>query len=152
MNYNLSMKLLGYYTGDNQFMKPETRFPDEAVVLAELFKKTFDATFTLDVLASIEEKQFIEDFSGNTVFILRDYDGDLYAYYPFEGKARLSGVNYSKNTIKFVPRYMGAWFTLGSKIEFLDKNTVRNRPERLVHEEVHDDYGFMDWVKGIFKK
>lgn len=152
MNYNLTMKLLGYYSSENQFMKPETRFPDEVVQLATLFKKTFDETFTEDMLSTIKEKQFVEDFNGNTVFILRDWDGDLYAYYPREGTARISGVNYRKNTITFVPRYMGAWFTLGSKIEFIKQDSDRTNTNSSEQQEKDDDFSFMDWIKGIFSK
>ena len=63
MNYNLTMKLLGYYSSEKQFMKPETRFPDEVVQLATLFKKTFDETFTEDMLSTINPNRSL-DFIG----------------------------------------------------------------------------------------
>lgn len=150
MNYNLTMKLLGYYTSKDQFMRPESRFPDEVIVLADLFKKTFEETFTPDVLDSIKEKQFIEDYHSNTVFILRDMEGNLYAYHPKEGTARISGVSYSKKTITFVPRYMGRWFTLGSKIDFYSETSPKVNKEASEYVLKQDEYGFMDWIKSIF--
>ena len=45
MNYDLTMRLLGYYNSEEQIMHVETRFPEEAVVLADLFRQTFEKTF-----------------------------------------------------------------------------------------------------------
>jgi len=118
MNYDLTMKLLGYYNSEEQIMHEETRFPEEAVVLADLFNQTFEKTFTNEALLDIEDEDFVMAHYGNTVFIIRDNAGDLYAYYPREKRARLSGVHYRKDTIHFCPRHICTWFKLGEKIVF----------------------------------
>lgn len=118
MNYDLTMKLLGYYNSEEQIMHEETRFPEEAVVLADLFKQTFEKTFTNETLLDIDDEDFTMAYYGNTVFIIRDIAGDLYAYYPRENRARLSGVSYGKTTILFCPRHICTWFKLGEKIVF----------------------------------
>lgn len=124
MNYDLTMKLLGYYNSEEQIMHEETRFPEEAIVLANLFKQTFEKTFTNEALLDIEDEDFVSAYYGNTVFIIRDRAGDLYAYYPRENRARLSGVSYGKSTIHFLPRTVCTWFKLGEKIVFREMNDI----------------------------
>ena len=107
MEFNFKMRLLGYYNTDNQRMNEENFRKDDAKVLASLFDKTFaNIPDNADVL-------FAQALRGHGVFIFRDNDYNLYAYYPYEHIARITEVRYSANAIiKASPGYK-KWFVPG---------------------------------------
>ncbi|OUP31197.1 hypothetical protein [Bacteroides sp. An19] len=107
MEFNFKMRLLGYYNTDNQRMNEENFRKDDAKVLASLFDKTFaNIPDNADVL-------FAQALRGHGVFIFRDNDYNLYAYYPYEHIARITEVRYSVNAIiKASPGYK-KWFVPG---------------------------------------
>lgn len=42
IDINVKMRFIGYYMSDDQFMRTEAVFPEEAEKLAELLRTTFD--------------------------------------------------------------------------------------------------------------
>lgn len=113
MDFNKQLRLIGYYNKPNQTMHEETEFVEEATVLAELLRKSF---------ISIEENKetdtvFLSIIKGNTVFILKDEDSHLFAFYPYKGIARITRVKYVKKDVTPVPLKYKSWFVPGKEIK-----------------------------------
>ena len=127
MNYsNIKLKLIGYYTGENQNMNPEKRFPSEAEELANLLAKTFNETFASVNIDRLNDRTFVESLSSSSVYIFKDEEKNLYAYFPKKQMARLSSVMYDKKNIRQVPLELKSWFVPGSKITLLNTNKKKN--------------------------
>lgn len=117
------MRLIGYYMSDDQFMRTEAVFPEEAEKLAELLRTTFD---------TILENRYVDDemravFNGNTVFILKGENGKLYGYYPKYNIARLTNVHYVKPDVTPMPNCYKRWFYPGQRFHLY-------KPEELSSE------------------
>jgi hypothetical protein len=108
---NVKMHFIGYYMSNDQFMRTEAVFPEEAEKLAELLRITFD---------TIHENRFVDDemravFNGNTVFILKGENDWLYGYYPKYNIARLTNVHYVKPDVTPMPNMYKRWFYPGER-------------------------------------
>lgn len=113
MDFNKQLRLIGFYNKPNQTMHKETEFVEEAIELAELLRKSF---------ISIEKNKetdsvFLSIIKGNTVFILKDEDSHLFAFYPYKGIARLTRVKYVKKDVTPVPLKYKSWFVPGKEIK-----------------------------------
>lgn len=106
---HIRMKLIGYYRSEDQFMRTEKIFPEEAEELAMLLHKSF-ATIPNNKLIDDEMKQV---FNDNTVFILKGEDGRLYGYYPRYNVARITAVHYVKGKVIPMPDNYKRWFYPG---------------------------------------
>lgn len=111
LKIDVKMRLIGYYMSDDQFMRTETVFPEEAEKLAELLHITFE---------SILENRYVDEemravFNGNTVFILKGDNGKLYGYYPKYNVARLTNVHYVKPDVTPMPNHYKCWFYPGER-------------------------------------
>ena len=116
---HIRMKLIGYYRSEDQFMRTEKIFPEEAEELAKLLQKTF---------ASIHNNKFIDDemkqvFNDNTVFILKGEDGRLYGYYPRYNVARITAVHYVKGKVTPMPNNYKRWFYPGDFLKIYRPNS-----------------------------
>ena len=94
MDFDFKMRLIGFYNTPKQNMKEEECRLIEAEELANLLGETFRnlTHFVSDDLV------FKSVLKGNTVFILKDEENNLYAYYPYKRIARLTDVVYDKGT------------------------------------------------------
>lgn len=111
INLHIKMRFIGYYMSEDQFMRSESIFPEQAEELASLFQKTFE---------TISNNRFIDSsmkqvFEGNTVFILKGEDGRLYGYYPRYNVARITGVQYKKPNVTPMPEQYKRWFYPGDR-------------------------------------
>lgn len=112
MAFDFKMRLIGYYTGPEQVMKPEESFVEESKRLACKFEKTI-AYLHDDPLADESIKAVIE---ARTVFVFKDEDGKLYAYFTTEKTARITKVAYNRTFITQIPYKYKGWFVPGQKI------------------------------------
>lgn len=145
MNFDFKIKLIGYYTGEKQNMNPEKRFQDEAEKLAELLERTFAETFSSIDTDKLGDKRFVESLSSNTVYIFKDEDKNLYAYYPTKQIARLSSVIYDSNNINKTPFEYSSWFLPGEKIPYIPSNEKKqnNRHARIALCDINgNDFEF----------
>ena len=110
---HIRMKLIGYYRSEDQFMRTEKIFPEEAEELAKKKKKTF-ASILNNKLIDDEMKQV---FNDNIVLILKGEDGRLYGYYPRYNIARLTGVHYVKPDVNQMPEKYKRWFYPGDNFK-----------------------------------
>ena len=112
MAFDFKMRLIGYYTGPEQVMKPEESFVEESKRLACKFEKTIAYLYD-DPLADESIKAVIE---ARTVFVFKDEDGKLYAYFTAEKTARITKVAYNRTFITQIPYKYKGWFVPGQKI------------------------------------
>ncbi len=105
-------RMLGYYHFPNQKMNPETRYKEEAELLAPLL----DAS-----LQSMHENEEVDStlkemLSSATVFIFKDEKNNLYSFFTKNKTARLTNVKYNRNDITPVNYEYKSWFVPGEKI------------------------------------
>lgn len=112
LDFDIKMRLIGYYNKPNQSMNEETVRADEAQKLAQLLGATFSQFVRNDDVDAV----FKSVLKGNTIFILKGEDGNLYAYYPYKKMARLTDVRYVKRDVTPVPLKYKAWFVPGQEI------------------------------------
>ena len=101
-------RLLGYYPTNRARLKKETEYPQEAKELSSLLKESFKEMPTSDGL----DDSFSDDFL-EYVFIFKDEDNHLFAYFPKDDTARITDVEYYKDTIKIVDYKYKKWFVPG---------------------------------------
>ena len=77
MAFDFKMRLIGYYTGPKQVMKPEESFVEESKELARKFEKTI--TYLHDDPQVDDSIKAVID--ARTVFVFKNEDGTLYAYF-----------------------------------------------------------------------
>ena len=93
----INLRLLGYYNSEDQQLNDETEDPERANKLAELLSKAFD-----EIDDPNDDPDFM-DAVRNGVFIMRDKEARLYAYFHKERKARVSGVFYNRDSLVSLP-------------------------------------------------
>ena len=121
------VRIIGYYSAPNQDMLPETEAVHEAEVLALLFEKSFASLLTGSVL----QAHFREVLTGNSIFILRDFNKHLYAYYPLKRRARITSVKYDCSAIRTVPLIYKSSFMPGEIIPLLGARPVKTEHLRV---------------------
>lgn len=112
MDFDFKMRLIGFYNTPKQNMKEEECRLIEAEELANLLGET-SRNLTHFVSDDLVFKSVLK---GNTVFILKDEENNLYAYYPYKRIARLTDVVYDKRNVTPVPLRYKAWFVPGERI------------------------------------
>ena len=112
INLHIKMRFIGYYMSEEQFMRTESIFPEQAEQLASLFQKTFETIYTNRFV----DPTMKQVFEGNTVFILKGEDGRLYGYYPRFNVARITGVQYKKPNVTPMPESYKRWFYPGDRL------------------------------------
>ena len=115
------MRLIGYYNKPNQSMHEETEFVEEAACLAERLKISFDSLRN----NSLTDAIFKSLLNSNAVFILKDRDNNLYAYFPCNNIARISNVVYNKKSVVPIPLKYKSWFVAGENIAINEKEGKR---------------------------
>ena len=111
--FNKKMRLIGYYNKSNQTMYEENKYIEEARHLADLLNKSFISLRKNKAIDSI----FKSILNSNAVFILKDEEGNLFAYFPCKNIARISNVVYNKKEATQIPFEYKSWFTPGDEIE-----------------------------------
>lgn len=116
------MRLIGYYMSEDQFMRTESIFPEDAEELASLFEVSFN---------SLLHNKYVDDdmkavLNGNTVFILKGENGHLYGYYPRYNVARVTKVQYAKGVVTPMPQKYKRWFMPGENIKLKKSNVLNN--------------------------
>lgn len=117
-NFNFKIRLLGYYNFPNQTMKPEEAYVNDAEELAPLLRMSLES-----VKDNPCADDYIKDVIDNpAVFIFKDEENKLYAYFTGTGIARITNVFYNKNSIKQVPLKYKRWFIPGRPIQLIEEN------------------------------
>ena len=116
MDYNFKLKMIGYYTGDNQTMKPEKRFVKEAETMATLLDLTFSNSFKENNLEKVADKHFIEALKGNAVYFFEDENKYLIAYYHLNHMVRFSHVVKNPDCFVQSPLCVQSFFIPGEAI------------------------------------
>lgn len=129
---NLTLRMLGYYNNPGQFLKEET----ENIEFAKALGKQLAISF-----AEIDDVNHDSNFADalkNGVFILRDRDSNLYAFWPKEGIARVSNVTYSRDDITILPLEYKYWFTPGKTIQigFIGSSNPSNFSQETLFEHL----------------
>ena len=102
------LKLIGYYKSSSPKLNPESIYIDQACELARLLGNSFSASECISSLDS----SFYNDII-HSVLIFKNYHGHLFAYLPTTGAARISDVQFSKDTITYVPAEYKMYFAPG---------------------------------------
>lgn len=122
INLHIKMRFIGYYMSEEQFMRTETVFPEEAEILSGLLRTTFDS-FLNNKYVDEEMKGVLR---GNSVFILKGEDKRLYGYYPKYNIARITKVRYSKPSVVPMPSIYKRWFYPGDRFKVYTHQTNDN--------------------------
>ena len=112
MDIHKKFRLIGYYNKPNQKMYEELVFVEEATELAKLLGSSLNSIVSNKDTDSL----FRSIIKSNTVFIFKNEDNELAAYYPYKGIARLSDVRYEKPDVTPVPLKYKHWFVPGENI------------------------------------
>lgn len=115
MDIHKKFRLIGFYNKPNQNMYEELVFVKEASELAKLLGSSLNSI----VSNKDTDPLFRSIIKSNTVFIFKNEDNELAAYYPYKGIARLSDVRYEKGDINQVPLMYKRWFTPGEDIRLI---------------------------------
>ena len=113
---SIKLRLIGYYTSPNQRMNPELEKIQEAQNLAPLLQASIESLWS-NPETDIDFKKTI---STPTVFVFKDEDGSLYAYFTKDKTARITGVAYNRQFIIQAPFRYKAWFVPGQAIPLIE--------------------------------
>lgn len=113
---DLSLRLLGYYNEEGQTMVEETVHPELAQELAFLLDKTFTN------IDDINNDEGFAEALKTGVFVMRDLEFHLYAYWPQKKIARISNVSYNRDVITILPLEYKSWFTPGEELVIYQKS------------------------------
>lgn len=116
---NFKLRLLGYYSFPNQKMNPESEQVEEANRLAPLLESSIFSLYK-NPETDEELKKAIE---SPTVFVFKDEEGNLRAYFSKDKTVRITGVEYNRRFIKQVSRKYKAWFYPGQRINLIQHNS-----------------------------
>lgn len=106
----LTLRLLGYYNGPDQKLNPEIEQIEFANALGKLLSVTF---------SSINDPNDDPDFASaleTGVFLLRDKESHLYAFWPKEQIARITGVIFNREALTILPLEYKYWFVPGEEM------------------------------------
>ena len=132
---NLKLRMLGYYKAEHPNMYPESKEIEFANELSEKLVSSFD---------SIDDENDDLDFAEalkNYVFILRDRDFNLYAFWPKEGIVRITDVAFNSKSLTPLPVEYKVWFTPGENILI---NEVQKKDTQKVKSN------FFDYIRTVF--
>lgn len=118
MDIHKKFRLIGFYNKPNQNMYEELVFVEEATELAKLLGSSINSIVSNNKTDSL----FRSIIKSNTIFIFKNEDNELAAYYPYKGIARLSDVRYEKKDINQVPLKYKRWFFPGENIKLILEN------------------------------
>ena len=121
---DLSLRLLGYYNEEGQEMSEETIYPQEAEELASLLDVTFSDISTINNEDVINQDEGFSEALKTGVFVMRDRDSHLYAYWPLKKIARISGVLYNREAINTLPLEYKSWFAPGDALVISQKGST----------------------------
>ncbi len=116
----IDLRLLGYYNTANQQLNEEVEEPERATQLAALLAKTFA------VIDDPNDDPGFMDAINNGVFIMRDKEARLYAYFHKEHKAKVNGVFYNRDSLVSLPLEYKYWFKPGEKLPISLMGTANN--------------------------
>lgn len=114
-----SLRLLGYYNKPNQKMNPETVKVREAQQIYDLLTKSFE-----NYTCQGEEYSEIINVFETAIFVFKDSNANLYAFFPHDKIARLSNVIYNQKFICKVSGVLKKWFKLGEDFFNTSSNAI----------------------------
>lgn len=121
--FNQKLRIIGFYNKVGQKINKERTEPEAADKLAELLQKSFksliDNPSVDDVFRSV--------LKGNSVFILKGENNELYAYCPHNNIARISNVKYVKQEVTAAPLIYKGWFIPGQEIPLIQAKNTKPR-------------------------
>lgn len=118
MDQHIKIRLIGYYTGADKKMKPEQEYVEEARWLAPLLDSSINSLETNPDV----DTDFKNVIKGNTIFIFKDENGNLYGFYTTEKIARITHVKYAKNVVSPIPLRYKQWFVPGEAISLINED------------------------------
>lgn len=123
MDFHHKVRLIGYYNKPNQTMGDEQEYEEEAIQLAQLLAVSFCS------LNKKVDPVFRSILHGNTVFLLKSEENELFAYYPYKNIARITKVVYNKKYITPIPYDYKSWFIPGDEIWVKERSDERKPPK-----------------------
>lgn len=143
---NLELRMLGYYNKEGQFLKEEMQEIELANKLAERLKDSFNE------IDDVNNDKDFADAIETGVFILRDKEFNLYAYWHKENVARVTNVVYNKDEIIILPIEYKTWFSPGKEILIKQKEGTTNKSQKTLLEylELTDKIGKIISLKTDF--
>lgn len=106
----LTLRLLGYYNEENQTMYPEEENPELAQELAELLSGTFER------IKDVKNAEDLKLAIDNGVFIMKDKESNLYAYFHKKKLARVTNVEFNREGLTQLPLEYKNWFMPGEEL------------------------------------
>lgn len=131
IDFDSKVRLIGYYNKPDQTMKVETKYVEEATRLAILLDTSFRSLYNNKSVDSV----FRSVLKGNTVFILKNENNDLYAYYPYKNIARITQVVYNRKHVTPIPFAYKRWFIPGGTIWVQKANNEKNAASTTDHKQ-----------------
>lgn len=130
---DMKIRLLGYYSKPNQILYPEKERVQEAKDLAPLLEASIDSLFQNPDTDEDIKRVILRP----TVFVFKDEDGNLVAYFTKDKIARLTGVIFNRSHIVQVPLKYKGWFHPGDSIELIqqENNDVPSEQSRLASQD-----------------
>ena len=120
-----SLKLLGYYSISSSMIDIEVKYPNEASLLANLLRASFDS---VDCIKSIDSK--FRDILLNSILVFKNSHGHLFSYIYSKNIVKISNVFYLKSKIQQVNKEYQKYFVPGEPFiisnEIEASNATRN--------------------------
>lgn len=150
-------RLVAYYSGETQNMKPELCYVDEAELLIKpRIKATFQNLLSRKHL--ILDQEFVNCLEKRTVFTFEDEEGHLFSYFPCEDRVRISNIRINR-AARRPPYQVKTAFKLGEPWHIINPSKIRQELKVKIIGESHVqdlllwDYALTISSKGfIFKK
>lgn len=145
----LTLRLLGYYNEENQTMHPEEKYPELAQELAELLSETFER------IKDVKNAEDLKLAIDNGVFIMKDKESNLYAYFHKKKLARVTNVEFNREGLTQLPLEYKNWFMPGEELIINEMtNAVNPTPAKFFYEYLksigsigHQVELFVDYLK-----
>ncbi len=152
-----NFRLVAYYSGETQNMKPELKYVNEAEFLIKpRIKATFQNLLSRKHL--ILDKQFVSCLDKRTVFTFEDEEGHLFSYFPIEDRVRISNIRINK-AARRPPYQVKTAFKLGEPWHIINPSKIRQELKvKIIGKDCLQDLLLWDYAltistKGfIFKK
>ena len=130
LSSSIKLRLIGYYSSPNQRMNPETERIQEAQELAPLLRASIESLCN----NPNTDSDFKKTISTPTVFVFKDEDASLYAYFTKNNTARVTGVAYNRQFIIQASFKYKAWFVPGQTIPLIEEKEETTSSRKMEDE------------------
>lgn len=153
---NNKFRLVAYYSGETQNMKPEMKYMSEADVIKPLIARSYKSLLSHKEM--IVDKTFVDCLDKRTVFTFEDEQGHLISYFPIEDRVRISNIRINK-AARRPPYQVKTLFKLGDPWYIVNPTKIRQELKVKISgaKDSQDlllwDYAITTTMKGLlFKK